>query len=71
MADNIKLEDMNEEQLRNAVSSLLQQIQQADATIRDLGAKVANKEIENSRFRSILQANQPAPAPAPSSTEEE
>lgn len=69
MADNIKLEDMNEEQLRNAVSSLLQQIQQADATIRDLGAKVANKEIENSRFRSILQANQPAPEP--SSTEEE
>jgi hypothetical protein len=69
MADNVKLEDMNEEQLRNAVSSLLQQIQQADATIRDLGAKVANKEIENSRFRSILQANQPAQAPA--SVEEE
>ncbi|MDA9173553.1 hypothetical protein N9O36_01995 [Acidimicrobiia bacterium] len=69
MAENIKLEDMNEEQLRNAVSSLLQQIQQADATIRDLGAKVANKEIENSRFRSILQANQAAQAPA--SIEEE
>ena len=60
MADNVKLEDMNEEQLRNAVSSLLQQIQQADATIRDLGAKVANKEIENSRFRSILGMNQQA-----------
>tara|TARA_Y100000389_G_scaffold101414_1_gene98200 strand:- start:3007 stop:3216 length:210 start_codon:yes stop_codon:yes gene_type:complete len=69
MAENIKLEDMNEEQLRNAVSSLLQQIQQADATIRDLGAKVANKEIENSRFRSILQANQPVQAPT--SVEEE
>jgi|TARA_B100000902_G_scaffold399271_1_gene469364 hypothetical protein len=60
MADNVKLEDMNEEQLRNAVSSLLQQVQQADATIRDLGAKVANKEIENSRFRSILGMNQQA-----------
>ena len=60
MADNVKLEDMNEQQLRNAVSSLLQQIQQADATIRDLGAKVANKEIENSRFRSILGMNQQA-----------
>jgi len=69
MADNIKLEDMNKEQLRNAVSSLLQQIQQADATIRDLGAKVANKEIENSRFRSILQANQPAQASAPAEEE--
>jgi len=60
MADNVKLEDMNEEQLRNAVSSLLQQVQQADATIRDLGTKVANKEIENSRFRSILGMNQQA-----------
>ena len=67
MADNVKLEDMNEEQLHNAVMSLIQQLQQADATIRDLGAKVANKEIENSRFRSILGANQQAPA----STEEE
>lgn len=56
MADNVKLEDMNEEQLRNAVGSLIQQLQQADATIRDLGVKVANKEIENSRFRSILGA---------------
>jgi len=63
MTDNVKLEDMNEEQLRNAVGSLLQQLQQADATIRDLGAKVANKEIENSRFRSILGMNQQKPAP--------
>lgn len=60
MADNVKLEDMNKDQLRNAVTSLIQQLQQADATIRDLGAKVANKEIENSRLRSVLSANQPA-----------
>ena len=70
MAENIKLEDMNEEQLRNAVSSLLQQIQQADATIRDLGAKVANKEIENSRFRSILGMNQQAQQAAAQGAEE-
>lgn len=70
MADNVKLEDMNEEQLRNAVSSLLQQIQQADATIRDLGAKVANKEIENSRFRSILGMNQQAQQAAAQGAEE-
>jgi regulator of replication initiation timing len=63
MTDNVKLEDMTKEQLRNAVGSLLQQLQQADATIRDLGAKVANKEIENSRFRSILGMNQQKPAP--------
>lgn len=60
MAGNVKLEDMNQDQLRNAVTSLIQQLQQADATIRDLGAKVANKEIENSRLRSVLGANQPA-----------
>ena len=63
MADNVKLEDMNKEQLTNAVASLIQQIQQSDATIRDLGAKVANKEIENSRLRTVLEASRPAPAP--------
>tara|TARA_R100000278_G_scaffold30702_1_gene28334 strand:+ start:1183 stop:1386 length:204 start_codon:yes stop_codon:yes gene_type:complete len=63
MADNVKLEDMNIEQLRNAVTSLIQQLQQSDATIRDLGAKVANKEIENSRLRTVLEASRPAPAP--------
>jgi len=68
MADNVKLEDMNKDQLRNAVTSLIKQLQQADATIRDLGAKVASREVENSRFRSILGANQPAPV---AKTEEE
>ena len=58
MADNVKLEDMNKEQLQNAVGSLVAQLQNADATIRDLGAKVANKEIENSRLRIVLEANQ-------------
>jgi len=69
MADNVKLEDMNEEQLRNAVASLLQQLQQADATIRDLGAKVANKEVENSKIRSILGINQQAQAQAKAAQE--
>ena len=54
---------MNKEQLKNAVTSLIQQLQQSDATIRDLGAKVANKEIENSRLRTVLEASRPAPAP--------
>ena len=63
MADNVKLEDMNIEQLRNAVTSLIQQLQQSDATIRDLGAKVANKEIENSRLRTVLEASRPVAAP--------
>ena len=63
MADNVKLEDMNEDQLRNAVTSLIQQLQQSDATIRDLGAKVANKEIENSRLRTVLEASRPVATP--------
>tara|TARA_B100000085_G_scaffold269125_1_gene280244 strand:+ start:235 stop:438 length:204 start_codon:yes stop_codon:yes gene_type:complete len=62
MADNVKIEDMNEDQLRNAVMSLLNQLQQADMSIRDLGTKVANKEIENSRLRSVLEMNKPVAA---------
>lgn len=69
MAENIKLEDMNIEQLRNAVNSLLQQLQNADATVRDLGVKVANREIENSRLKSILDSKANAPV-APVQEEE-
>ena len=71
MADNVKLEDMNKEQLKNAVGSLLQQLQNADATIRDLGAKVANKEIENSRLRTVLEASQQSAQQQISTQEEE
>ena len=71
MADNVKLEDMNKEQLQNAVGSLVAQLQNADATIRDLGAKVANKEIENSRLRIVLEANQQQQASANQIQEEE
>jgi|GEM_PF-4115237 len=60
MAESVKIEDMDINQLKTAVNSLLQQLQNADATIRDLGAKVANKEIENSRLRSVLEASQRA-----------
>ena len=71
MADNVKLEDMNKEQLRNAVASLLQQLQNADATIRDLGAKIANKEIENSRLRTVLESAQQVAQQQISQQEEE
>ena len=63
MADTVKIEDMDINQLKTAVNSLLQQLQNADATIRDLGAKVANREIENSRLRSVLEASQQAQQP--------
>ena len=63
MADTVKIEDIDINQLKTAVNSLLQQLQNADATIRDLGAKVANREIENSRLRSVLEASQQAQQP--------
>lgn len=63
MAETVKIEDMDINQLKTAVNSLLQQLQNADATIRDLGAKVANREIENSRLRSVLEASQRATQP--------
>lgn len=71
MAENIKLEDMNVEQLRNAVTSLLQQLQNSDATIRDLGIKVANREIENSRLKTILDSSRNVASKAAPVQEEE
>lgn len=62
--------DMSKKQLRNAVMSLLNQLQNADATIKDLGVKVANREIENSRLRSVLESNSRASQQAPVKTEE-
>ena len=71
--NNVSINDLNEEQLRNAVNSLLAQIQQSEAAVKDLGVKVANKEIENSKLKAALESIQRASqqAPAPSSTEEE
>lgn len=69
MAENLKIEDMNPEQLTNAVTSLLGQLQNADATIRDLGVKVANKEIENSRLKTTLDAIRGVQPAAPAEEE--
>ena len=41
MAENVKLEDMNKEQLTNAVTSLIQQLQQSDATILFSRARIS------------------------------
>lgn len=71
MAENVNIMDMSKKQLRNAVTSLLQQLQNADATIRDLGVKVANKEIENSRLRSVLGMQAPQQAQQEAGGEEE
>lgn len=55
MADNVNINDLNEEQLKNAVASLLAQVRQSESAIKDLGVKVANKEIENSKLKSALE----------------
>jgi len=55
MADNVNINDLNEEQLKNAVTSLLAQVRQSESAIKDLGIKVANKEIENSKLKSALE----------------
>tara|TARA_R100000278_G_C5391470_1_gene136284 strand:+ start:58 stop:267 length:210 start_codon:yes stop_codon:yes gene_type:complete len=69
MAENLKIEDMSPEQLTNAVTSLLGQLQNADATIRDLGVKVANREIENSRLKTTLDAIRGVQPTAPAEEE--
>jgi len=58
MAGNVNINDLNEEQLKNAVTSLLAQIQQSEAAVKDLGVKVANTEIENSKLKAALGAIQ-------------
>jgi len=73
--NNVSINDLNEEQLRNAVNSLLAQIQQSEAAVKDLGVKVANKEIENSKLKvaleSIQKASQQEPTEESEDTDEE
>ena len=71
MAQEVNIMDMSKKQLRNAVMSLLNQLQNADATIKDLGVKVANREIENSRLRSVLEANNRASQQVPINNQKE
>jgi len=62
MADNVNINDLNEEQLRNAVNSLIAQVQQSEAAVKDLGVKVANTEIENSKLKAVVSSIQQSQA---------
>lgn len=62
MADNVNINDLNEEQLRNAVNSLIAQVQQSESAVKDLGVKVANTEIENSKLKALLSSMQQSQA---------
>ena len=54
MADDDKVE-LSTEQLVQIANQLQGQVKQIDAMIKDLGNKVAQKEVENSQLRAVVQ----------------
>jgi len=54
MADDEKVE-LSTEQLVQIANQLQGQVKQMDAMIKDLGNKVAQKEVENSQLRAVVQ----------------
>ena len=54
MAEEEKVE-LSTEQLVTIANQLLGQVKQLDAMVKDLGNKVAQKEVENSQLRAIVQ----------------
>ena len=46
---------LSTEQLVEIANNLQGQVKQMDAMIKDLGNKVAQKEVENSQLRAIVQ----------------
>ena len=47
--------ELSTEQLVDIANNLQGQVKQMDAMIKDLGNKVAQKEVENSQLRAIVQ----------------
>lgn len=62
---------LSTEQLVEIANSLQQQVKQMDLMIKDLGAKVAQKEVENSQLKAIVQSMRGAQPQADDGTEEE
>ena len=54
MTEEEKVE-LSTEQLVNIANQLKGQVKQLDAMVKDLGNKVAQKEVENSQLRAIVQ----------------
>jgi len=54
MAKEEKVE-LSTEQLVNIANQLQGQVKQLDAMVKDLGNKVAQKEVENSQLRAVVQ----------------
>ena len=53
MAKEEKVE-LSTEQLVNIANQLQGQVKQLDAMVKDLGNKVAQKEVENSQLRAVV-----------------
>ena len=54
MTEEEKVE-LSTEQLVNIANQLQGQVKQLDAMVKDLGNKVAQKEVENSQLRALVQ----------------
>jgi len=54
MTEEEKVE-LSTEQLVNIANQLQGQVKQLDAMVKDLGNKVAQKEVENSQLRAVVQ----------------
>ena len=48
--------ELSTEQLVQIANNLQGQVKQMDAMIKDLGNKVAQKEVENSQLKAIVQS---------------
>ena len=48
-------QELSTEQLVEIANSLNAQVRQMDMMIKDLGSKVAQKEVENSQLKAIVQ----------------
>ena len=62
---------LSTEQLVEIANSLQQQVSQMDLMIKDLGAKVAQKEVENSQLKAIVQSIRGAQPQADDGKDEE
>tara|TARA_B100000085_G_C18257019_1_gene396452 strand:- start:97 stop:303 length:207 start_codon:yes stop_codon:yes gene_type:complete len=62
-------QELSAEQLVEIANSLNAQVKQMDMMIKDLGSKVAQKEVENSQLKAIVQTMSGAQS-APAQEEE-
>ena len=70
-SQNSEKVQLSTEQLVEIANSLQQQVSQMDLMIKDLGSKVAQKEVENSQLKAIVQSIRGAQPQADDGKDEE